>query len=352
MDRGGVDSFYHYDGLGSTRALSDGSQAVTDTWDYLAYGEVWGRTGTTENAYQYTGEQWDEEIEMTFLRARYYSPSIGRFHKMDPCPGCGNDSNPITLNRFLYGNGNPVIYVDPSGKISFFTVTIGVAVALAALTYVSDAVIAHASSTAEEVGSEEAWESIIHPQLRVVQTDLENWRQMVWVDALLGLGPPHPVPTALKTNQHRWEPRGIYYRLGGSTSVTTQFDLRWVPVESVELLVNTAQSYSPANVWVKYKAGGQGALAMTLEGRKYWPARIEFIKENLDNPKWFPRSNMNERIKDTLIHEFGHGYDGQWKTYSGGQNKHFGAPWMPGIGSGGAGTGGCWEIGNCWYTPL
>jgi len=39
---------------------------------------------------------------------------IGYLNKFDG----GNIENPITIHEYLYGNGNPVIIIDPSGKIS------------------------------------------------------------------------------------------------------------------------------------------------------------------------------------------------------------------------------------------
>ena len=38
---------FHYDGLGSTRSLSDDSGEQSDTYDYLAFGELQNQTGTT-----------------------------------------------------------------------------------------------------------------------------------------------------------------------------------------------------------------------------------------------------------------------------------------------------------------
>jgi len=50
-----------------------------------------------------------------YLRARYYDQNVGRFTQMDTWSG--NNSDPITLHKYLYGNADPVNVVDPSGNI-------------------------------------------------------------------------------------------------------------------------------------------------------------------------------------------------------------------------------------------
>ncbi|OUR88395.1 hypothetical protein A9Q81_23950, partial [Gammaproteobacteria bacterium 42_54_T18] len=77
--RGGDFRFYSYDGLGSTRALTDATGAITDTYSYEAFGDVLEETGTTENSYKFTGEQFDKSLDQYYLRARYYDQGIGRF---------------------------------------------------------------------------------------------------------------------------------------------------------------------------------------------------------------------------------------------------------------------------------
>src|SRR5690606_8881437 len=49
--RSGASSFYHYDAIGTTRALTDSSQNVTDTAVYTAFGEKGTSTGTTANRF-------------------------------------------------------------------------------------------------------------------------------------------------------------------------------------------------------------------------------------------------------------------------------------------------------------
>lgn len=40
-------------------------------------------TQPTANWYRYTGEQFDPDLALYYLRARYYGPQIGRFWTMD-----------------------------------------------------------------------------------------------------------------------------------------------------------------------------------------------------------------------------------------------------------------------------
>ncbi len=52
-----------------------------------------------------------------YLRARYYAPTSGRFLSRDTWGG--NYDNPITLNKWLYGNANPVLIIDPNGHFPY-----------------------------------------------------------------------------------------------------------------------------------------------------------------------------------------------------------------------------------------
>lgn len=114
--RGGQASFYLYDGLGSTRALADSTGAVTDRYDYEAFGEIRNETGNSENHYKFTGEQFDTSLNQYYLRARYYDQSVGRFSSMDTYQG--NYYDPVTLHKYLYANVDPSSMTDPSGNFS------------------------------------------------------------------------------------------------------------------------------------------------------------------------------------------------------------------------------------------
>jgi RHS repeat-associated protein len=107
-------SFYGYDGLGNVRQLTSMAGAVTDTYEYDAFGNVLAQTGTTPNDFLYRGEQFDSALGLQYLRARYYNPVVGRLLSKDPDDG--DTSAPETLHPYLYVGSNPLRWRDPSGR--------------------------------------------------------------------------------------------------------------------------------------------------------------------------------------------------------------------------------------------
>jgi len=107
-------SFYGYDGFGSVRTLTDSTSTVTDTYDYDAWGNAVNVTGSTPNLYLYRGEQYDPDLRLYYLRARYFNPLTGRFLTKDPA--IGRTLEPVTLHRYLFTHSDPVNFADPSGR--------------------------------------------------------------------------------------------------------------------------------------------------------------------------------------------------------------------------------------------
>jgi RHS repeat-associated protein len=99
-------SFYGYDGFGTVRQLTSLTGAVTDTYEYDAFGNQITHTGTTPNNYLYRDEQWDPDLTLYYLRARWYNPKTGRFMGRDPEDG--DITNPTTLHKYLYAGGDPI----------------------------------------------------------------------------------------------------------------------------------------------------------------------------------------------------------------------------------------------------
>ena len=113
MDRGSGVYYYLYDGLGSTRQLVNTSGTVTDSYGYLAFGEMASHTGSTVNPFLFNAQQFDGASGDYYLRARYYDQSNGRFLSQDAFRG--RDQDPATLHRYEYAADEPIDYVDPTG---------------------------------------------------------------------------------------------------------------------------------------------------------------------------------------------------------------------------------------------
>ncbi len=75
--------YYFYDGLGSVTDITDNSGNVVESYQYDVYGQP-NITSTIGNRFMFTGREYDNETGLYYYRARYYSPTIGRFLQKDP----------------------------------------------------------------------------------------------------------------------------------------------------------------------------------------------------------------------------------------------------------------------------
>ena len=114
MERDGRIWYYIYDGHRNTRLLTNAVGTVTDRYAYDVCGNLLKKEGDTENDFLYTGEQYNANTGLYYLRARYMDPSTGTFISMDSYPGSLYD--PVSLHKYLYAN--PVKYTDPTGHFS------------------------------------------------------------------------------------------------------------------------------------------------------------------------------------------------------------------------------------------
>ncbi len=107
-------SFYAYDGHGNVRILTDATGAVTDRYDYDAFGGTIASAGGTLNSYFYTAERLDAELNLYYLRARYLNQASGRFFSMDSVEG--DFTNPRSLGKYSYVSNDPSDASDPTGN--------------------------------------------------------------------------------------------------------------------------------------------------------------------------------------------------------------------------------------------
>jgi RHS repeat-associated protein len=120
--RGGQSSFFHFDGLGSTIAVTDAGGNVTDTQAYGAFGETTERTGVTPSACQFVGQQGyytDDDAGTIEIRERAYRPRCARWMSIDPFMLYATDwdtryDSPLS-HPYSYCESNPSSYLDPSG---------------------------------------------------------------------------------------------------------------------------------------------------------------------------------------------------------------------------------------------
>jgi RHS repeat-associated protein len=107
---------YHYDLRGSTTAITNMQNTVTDRYTYGSYGELLSHTGTSTTPFLYNGRDgvMTDSNGLNYMRARYYSPTLKRFINADTLKGSIKDGE--TLNNYAYANGNPISMVDPFGR--------------------------------------------------------------------------------------------------------------------------------------------------------------------------------------------------------------------------------------------
>src|SRR5205085_6715441 len=98
-----------FDGIGSERTVTNGSQTVTGTALYEGFGQTVATTGSSSNPYMFaatSGYRNDGDAGLMHVGARYYDAQVGRFISRD---------TELLEHPYLYCDHDPINAVDPSG---------------------------------------------------------------------------------------------------------------------------------------------------------------------------------------------------------------------------------------------
>ncbi|MEO1128227.1 MAG: RHS repeat-associated core domain-containing protein, partial [Planctomycetota bacterium] len=132
MQRFGVDYYYHTDDTGNVRALTDGSGAVIERYEYDDYGRpldpvnfnpIAGPPSSVDNPYLFAGRRYDSETGFYYFRTRYLDPVAGRFTSRDTIGAWGDGAS--LGNGYTYAGNNPASYIDPYGQDVWVGVGVG-----------------------------------------------------------------------------------------------------------------------------------------------------------------------------------------------------------------------------------
>ena len=106
-------TYIYTDPQGTPLAEANSSGNITATFDYQPYGSL--ALGSAPSGPGYTGHVNDPDTGLVYMQARYYDSVIGRFMSRDPA---GINAGQIhSFGRYAYANGNPIVNVDPDGRV-------------------------------------------------------------------------------------------------------------------------------------------------------------------------------------------------------------------------------------------
>jgi len=100
------------------RTVTNGSETVTGTINFEAFGQTAGATGSSSSPYMYAGAwgyRTDGDAGLMHVGARYYDAQVGRFITRDTV---------LSEHPYLYCEHDPVNWVDPGGHLAWWEVLI------------------------------------------------------------------------------------------------------------------------------------------------------------------------------------------------------------------------------------
>ncbi|MCM3598096.1 DNRLRE domain-containing protein [Metabacillus idriensis] len=116
-NKNGTSYYYVTNFRGDVLKIVDLNGNEVANYSYDPWGNVLSTFETSDLEGQplgYASYILDRETKHYYLLARYYDADTARFISRDPDPG--DDDNPISQNRYIYANSNPIRNIDPNGE--------------------------------------------------------------------------------------------------------------------------------------------------------------------------------------------------------------------------------------------
>lgn len=111
--------FYIRDVLNNIIGIIDNNGLIVSKFDYDAYGNIINQTGTIISNFRYKGYYYDTDVELYYLKTRFYNPILLRFITPDSIEYL-DSSSIIGLNLYAYCGNDPVNMVDENGNVGFW----------------------------------------------------------------------------------------------------------------------------------------------------------------------------------------------------------------------------------------
>ncbi len=106
---------YHFNPTGSTIAITNQNGVMVNKYAYDPFGNILGKEESIPQPFKFIGQfgvMYEYDLGFYYMKARYYSPSLGRFISEDPIGFAGGD-----VNLCAYVGNNPINQIDPFGLI-------------------------------------------------------------------------------------------------------------------------------------------------------------------------------------------------------------------------------------------
>ena len=110
--------FYIRDVLNNIIGIIDNNGLIVSKFDYDTFGNIINQTGTIISNFRYKGYYYDSDLELYYLKSRFYNPGLLRFITPDSIEYL-DSSSIIGLNLYAYCGNDPVNNVDEEGNFGF-----------------------------------------------------------------------------------------------------------------------------------------------------------------------------------------------------------------------------------------